>query len=117
LPTASACYRYCLTSPGVSAVVSAPRRHGELLENLEVLSRPTLSPLEHRTLAVHGAAIHAENNRFNTMVRQAGRTEELVAPDLLRLSEELEFPLAAVEAEWEPPAKRKKGRSPRSNRV
>jgi HEAT repeat protein len=117
LPTASACYRYCLTSPGVSAVVSAPRRHGELLENLEVLSRPTLSPPEHRTLAVHGAAIHAENNRFNTMVRQAGRTEELVAPDLLRLSEELEFPLAAVEAEWEPPAKRKKARSPRSNRV
>ncbi len=97
LPTAADCYRYSLMQPGVCATWSAPRWHWELQENLQALVQPTLGEDALRALRAHGAGVHEENRRFNTMVRQAGRTEELAPADLAALEEELSVPLASVE--------------------
>jgi aryl-alcohol dehydrogenase-like predicted oxidoreductase/HEAT repeat protein len=72
-PSAADCYRYSLSQPGISAVISAPRRQRELEENLEVLARPTLEPEVLARLREHGAQVHRESERFNQLVRQAGR--------------------------------------------
>jgi len=45
-PTASDCYRYCLTEPSVHLVLTAPRSLAELEQNLDVLELPPMSRQE-----------------------------------------------------------------------
>lgn len=71
LPTAADCYRYSLSQPGVSACLTAPRNRDELLENLEVLDGETLESGLMTAIRTHGAAVRAENRRFDTLVRRA----------------------------------------------
>ena len=71
LPSAPDCYRYSLTQPGVSACLTAPRSHRELVENLTVLSRPTLPEDTLPGLRAHGERIRAETRRFDALVRRA----------------------------------------------
>ncbi|WP_224248703.1 aldo/keto reductase [Hyalangium gracile] len=71
LPSAVDCYRYSLSQPGVSACLSAPRSHRELLQNLEVLSRPRMMPEALEAMRAHGARVRARNQQFNALVRQA----------------------------------------------
>jgi len=42
-PTASDCYRYCLSQPSVHVVLTAPRSLAELEQNLDVLELPPMS--------------------------------------------------------------------------
>jgi len=71
LPTAADCYRYSLSQPGVSACLTAPRNRDELMENIEVLDGEKLDPETMTTIRAHGAAVRAENRRFDTLVRRA----------------------------------------------
>ncbi|MCA9664924.1 MAG: aldo/keto reductase, partial [Myxococcales bacterium] len=74
LPTAVDCYRYNLSQPGVSAVISAPRRHAELLANLGVLEgalgEEALDEVTRGRLLAHGARVRAHNHAFNRFVRR-----------------------------------------------
>ncbi|HVK65589.1 MAG TPA: aldo/keto reductase [Polyangium sp.] len=70
-PTAPDCYRYSLTQPGVSATLTAPRSHRELIENLTVLARPTLPEDALPALRAHGERIRTETRRFDALVRRA----------------------------------------------
>jgi len=45
-PTASTCYRYCLTEPSVQVVLTAPRSLAELEQNLDVFELPPMSQRE-----------------------------------------------------------------------
>jgi len=71
LPTAVDCYRYSLSQPGVSACLSAPRSHRELVQNLEVLARPQMVPEALEAMRAHGARVRARNQQFNSLIRQA----------------------------------------------
>ncbi|MCA9702202.1 MAG: hypothetical protein KC431_32065, partial [Myxococcales bacterium] len=72
-PAAADCYRYSLSQPGVVACVSAPRRHRELVENLEVLAGPALAPDPgQERLRAHGREVYADNKRFDRLVRRGG---------------------------------------------
>jgi aryl-alcohol dehydrogenase-like predicted oxidoreductase len=81
LPSAVDCYRYSLSQPGVSACLSAPRSHRELMQNLEVLDRPWMMPEALEAMRAHGARVRAHNLRFNALVRQApgGTRDTLLA--------------------------------------
>jgi aryl-alcohol dehydrogenase-like predicted oxidoreductase/HEAT repeat protein len=68
-PDAADCYRYPLTQPGVSVVLSAPRRQRELEENLAVLRRPTLDAAVEQHLRAHGARVRSDNRAFRSLVR------------------------------------------------
>ena len=82
-PTASECYRYSLSQPGVTACISAPRRYRELVENLGVLTDPMLPAERIAALREHGQGVHAESARFNTLVRQPTRDAALSAREML----------------------------------
>lgn len=71
LPTAVDCYRYSLSQPGVSACLSAPRSHRELVQNLEVLARPIMVPEALEAMRAHGARVRARAQQFNALIRQA----------------------------------------------
>jgi len=71
LPSAVDCYRYSLSQPGVSACLTAPRSHRELVQNLEVLARPYMMPETLETMRAHGARVRARNQQFNALIRQA----------------------------------------------
>jgi hypothetical protein len=71
LPTAVDCYRYSLSQPGVSACLSAPRSHRELVQNLEVLARPHMVPDALEAMRAHGARVRVRSQQFNTLIRQA----------------------------------------------
>ena len=71
LPTAADCYRYSLARPAVAACISAPRFHRELEHNLQVLTAPTLTAAAAAALRAQGAAVYAQDTRFNTLLRQA----------------------------------------------
>jgi HEAT repeat protein len=81
LPSAVDCYRYSLSQPGVSACLSAPRNHRELLQNLEVLARPWMVPEGLEAIRAHGARVRARNQQFNALIRQApgGTRDTLLA--------------------------------------
>jgi aryl-alcohol dehydrogenase-like predicted oxidoreductase len=81
-PSAADCYRYSLAQPGVSACLSAPRRQRELDENLELLAHPAIEARALEPLRAFGLAVHRENERFNTLVRKAGRAAAVEAPPL-----------------------------------
>lgn len=82
-PSPADCYRYSLSQPGVTACISAPRRRDELVENLAVLDDPHLSPAQLAALREHGAHVHAESARFNTLIRQPTRDAAAAARELL----------------------------------
>lgn len=71
LPSALECYQFSLSTPGVSAVVSAPRRYAELADNLTLLERTSLPTHRQRSLREHGVRVRAQSHRFNALVRQA----------------------------------------------
>lgn len=71
-PAALDCYRYALAQPGMSACISAPRRHRELVDNLELLALPPLEPERIEALRAHGREVHADNKRFDRLVRRGG---------------------------------------------
>lgn len=66
---ASSCYRYSLSQPGVGAVLSAPRSHHELMENLEVLKRPQLDAAAIDRMREHGARVYEQNRAFQRLIR------------------------------------------------
>jgi hypothetical protein len=73
-PLPADCYRYSLAQPGVVGCISAPRRRRELNENLATLRAPTLDPAQLAMLRAHGLGVRAENQRFNTLMRQPPAT-------------------------------------------
>lgn len=56
--TAGDCYRFCLTSPHVDVVLTAPKSTQQLRENLEALERGPLSAVEQAHLRALGEAVH-----------------------------------------------------------
>ncbi|NMO23625.1 aldo/keto reductase, partial [Pyxidicoccus fallax] len=71
LPSAVDCYRYSLSQPGVSATLTAPRSRRELLQNLDVLSRPYLEPDALPAMRAHGERVRARSRQLDTLVRRA----------------------------------------------
>jgi aryl-alcohol dehydrogenase-like predicted oxidoreductase len=69
-PSAADCYRYSLSQPGVTACISAPRRHAELVHNLSVLDAPVLDPAAADALRAHGQRVHDRNKDFNALIRR-----------------------------------------------
>ena len=61
-PTASDCYRFCLTQPSVQVVLTAPRSLTELEQNLDVLELPPMSKQKRE-----------EWQRFGDLVYGAGK--------------------------------------------
>ncbi|MBL0216896.1 MAG: aldo/keto reductase [Myxococcales bacterium] len=82
-PEPADCYRYSLSQPGVTACITAPRRHRELVENLAVLERTQLDETELARLRAHGAGVRIENQRFNTLIRQPTRDAAAAAMAML----------------------------------
>lgn len=82
-PTPADCYRYSLSQPGVATCLSAPRRHRELVENLEVLASPTLDAAQLAALRRHGEGVRLENQRFGSLIRQPPRDAAAAAMALL----------------------------------
>ncbi|HEV7556736.1 MAG TPA: aldo/keto reductase [Kofleriaceae bacterium] len=82
-PRAPDCYRYSIAQPGVTACISAPRRHAELVDNLGVLTAPPLTAAELAALREHGKGVRAENQRFNTLLRQPTRDAAAAAREML----------------------------------
>jgi hypothetical protein len=82
-PSPADCYRYSLAQPGVVGCLSAPRRRRELLENLAALRAPSLDADRLAALRAHGVGVRAENQRFNTLVRQPTRDAGAAARELL----------------------------------
>jgi hypothetical protein len=82
-PTAADCYRYSLSQPGVTAVISAPRRRDELVDNLAALHAPPLADADLARLRAHGAHVRAENQRFNALMREPTRDAAAAARELL----------------------------------
>jgi aryl-alcohol dehydrogenase-like predicted oxidoreductase/HEAT repeat protein len=68
-PSAAECYRYCLSQPGVSACLSAPRDRGQLEDNLPVLQTPTLDADTQAQLRPYGAAVYAHQRLFASCLR------------------------------------------------
>jgi aryl-alcohol dehydrogenase-like predicted oxidoreductase len=58
-PTASDCYRYCLTQPSVHVVLTAPRSLAELEQNLDVLEFPPISKQERGQWQRFGDRVYA----------------------------------------------------------
>ncbi|MDQ3367408.1 MAG: aldo/keto reductase, partial [Myxococcota bacterium] len=85
-PSPAECYRYSLAQPGVTACISAPRRHRELVENLGALVEPSLPADRIAALRLHGQGVHAESARFNAFVRQPTRDAAAAARELLAAS-------------------------------
>jgi hypothetical protein len=93
-PSPADCYRYSLSQPGVTACISAPRRHRELIENLEVLQQPTLDAASQAALRRHGEGVRLENQRFGSLIRPPTRDAAAAAMALL----EAELPPNDAEA-------------------
>ncbi|WP_146662426.1 aldo/keto reductase [Enhygromyxa salina] len=66
------CYRYSLSQPAVAACISAPSRHRELVENLDVLDVSTVDGSRQEVLRAHGKEIYADNKRFDRLLRRGG---------------------------------------------
>jgi len=82
-PSAADCYRYSLAQPGVTACISAPRRRGEVRENVTALSLPPLTADELAALRAHGTGVRAENQRLASLLRQPTRDAAAAARELL----------------------------------
>jgi hypothetical protein len=82
-PSPAECYRYSLSQPGVTAVISAPRRRSEVRENVAILTQPSLDADRLAAMRAHGIGVRAENQRFNTLLRQPTRDAAAAARALL----------------------------------
>ncbi|MCX5746170.1 MAG: aldo/keto reductase [Proteobacteria bacterium] len=82
-PSPADCYRYSIAQPGVTACISAPRRDEELAENLAVLQDATLDAAAITAIRAHGVGVRAENQRFNTLLRQPTRDAAAAAREML----------------------------------
>lgn len=82
-PSAQDCYRYSLAQEGVTATISAPRRHRELVENLEVLRAGAMTAEEIERVRVHGARVRVESQKFNALIRQPTRDAAAAAMAML----------------------------------
>lgn len=58
VPTAGDCYRFCLTTPHVDVVLTAPRTVQELRENLAALQKGPLTPAEANAIREFGKVVH-----------------------------------------------------------
>ena len=58
LDTAGDCYRFCLTSPHVDVVLSAPKTVEQVRENLAALEKGPLSEDEMTWMRDLGRAVH-----------------------------------------------------------
>jgi hypothetical protein len=67
----------------VTACISAPRRHRELIENLEVVVDPALPAERFEAVRAHGAKVRIENQRFNQLIRQPTRDAAAAAMAML----------------------------------
>jgi HEAT repeat protein len=68
--SASDAYRYSLSQPGVSAVLTAPRTARELEENLAVLAAPPLEESRQAELRARGRIVHEESADFARFIRR-----------------------------------------------
>lgn len=89
-PTAADCYRYSLSQPGVSACLCAPRRYRELVHDLGVLSRPTLSAAEQEALRAHGRLVHRDDRHFDLLLRKGEDGKAAARAAMLRLLQEFD---------------------------
>lgn len=81
-PSAADCYRYSLSQAGVSACITAPRRHAELMHNLAVLDRPTLSAEQRSAVRAYGRLVYRRNKDFNALIRREPRAAFLAREQL-----------------------------------
>ena len=58
LDTAGDCYRFCLTSPHIDVVLSAPKTAAQVRENLAALEKGPLSDDEMTWMRDLGRAVH-----------------------------------------------------------
>lgn len=70
--TAADCYRYSLSQPGISAVLSAPRNGKELRHNLTVLERPALSLAEQERMRNFVSDERLRSRHFKRLLTQRG---------------------------------------------
>lgn len=82
-PTAAQAYQYSMQQPGVTATISAPRRRSELRANIAALTAPELTDEQLQALRDHGRGVRAENQRFNSLLRQPTRDAAAAARELL----------------------------------
>jgi hypothetical protein len=82
-PSAADCYRYSLSQPGVAAVISAPRRRREVVDNIGALAQPLLDAAQLAAMREHGRLVRAEDQRFNALLRQPTRDAAAAARELL----------------------------------
>jgi aryl-alcohol dehydrogenase-like predicted oxidoreductase/HEAT repeat protein len=68
--SASDAYRYSLSQPGVSAVLTAPRTSRELEDNLAVLTAPPLDDARQAELRAHGRTVHEVSADFARSIRR-----------------------------------------------
>jgi aryl-alcohol dehydrogenase-like predicted oxidoreductase len=88
-PGAADCYRYSLSQPGVTAVLSAPAHHRELVDNLAVLPQPTLAADRLDALRAHGRWVYAQSKDFGALVRRTPRALPAAAERLIGLLDDL----------------------------
>jgi hypothetical protein len=72
-----------LAQAGVTATISAPRRHRELVENLDVLAAGAMTESEIERVRAHGAGVRVESQRFNALIRQPTRDAAAAAMAML----------------------------------
>jgi diketogulonate reductase-like aldo/keto reductase len=81
-PSPADCYRYSLHA-GATSVISAPRRHRELVENLGVLAAPTLDPARVAALRAHGRQVYAADKDWAELIRRVPDVYENLQRSLL----------------------------------
>jgi predicted aldo/keto reductase-like oxidoreductase len=63
--TAADCYRFCLSNPHVDLVLTGPKNHRQLQENLRNLQeKGPLSEEEKRCISDFGQVVHKASSRF-----------------------------------------------------
>jgi predicted aldo/keto reductase-like oxidoreductase len=63
--TAADCYRFCLSNPHVDLVLTGPKNHQQLQENLRSLrEKGPLSAGEQRWISEFGRVVHKASSRF-----------------------------------------------------
>lgn len=58
VPDAGTCYRFCLTNPAVSVVLTGPKTRNQLVENLESVRRGPLDADELKWMREFGSFVH-----------------------------------------------------------
>ena len=113
-PTPADCYRYSLSQPGVTACISAPRRHRRARREPRRARRlRTCRPSASPRCASTAPSVHAESARFNTLVRQPTRDAAAAARELLAA----ELPPADAPASDAPPPRLPRAGTSRRSRA